>query len=97
MKLLIVIDMQNDFIDGSLGTKEAVEGRSSIRNKTLARTLEKIDVLEGWGSGFKRIFAECDEYGVERPEFLEIGDMLRVNFYRPSFQKIGDKLQVSDS
>ena len=23
-KLLIVIDMQNDFIDGSLGTKEAV-------------------------------------------------------------------------
>ena len=24
MKLLIVIDMQNDFIDGSLGTKKAV-------------------------------------------------------------------------
>ena len=24
MKLLIVIDMQNDFIDGALGTKEAV-------------------------------------------------------------------------
>ena len=33
-------------------------GRSSIRNKTLARTLEKIDVLEGWGSEFKRIFAQ---------------------------------------
>ncbi|MGN1194153.1 MAG: cysteine hydrolase family protein [Acutalibacteraceae bacterium] len=25
MKVLVVIDMQNDFIDGSLGTKEAVE------------------------------------------------------------------------
>ena len=24
MKLLIVVDMQNDFIDGALGTKEAV-------------------------------------------------------------------------
>ncbi len=24
MKLLILIDMQNDFIDGALGTKEAV-------------------------------------------------------------------------
>ena len=24
MKVLIVVDMQNDFIDGSLGTKEAV-------------------------------------------------------------------------
>ena len=23
MKILIVVDMQNDFIDGSLGTKEA--------------------------------------------------------------------------
>lgn len=71
--------------------EEALEGRSSIRNKTLARTLEKIDVLEGWGSGFKRIFAECDEYGVDRPEFLEIGDMLRVNFYRPSYKNNGDK------
>ena len=78
-------------IYGSLTLEEALEGRSSIRNKTLARTLEKIDVLEGWGSGFKRIFAECDEYGVERPEFLEIGDMLRVNFYRPSYKQNGDK------
>ena len=25
MKVLVVIDMQNDFIDGSLGTPEAVE------------------------------------------------------------------------
>ena len=78
-------------IYGSLTLEEALSGRSSIRNKTLARTLEKIDVLEGWGSGFKRIFAECDEYGVDRPEFLEIGDMLRVNFYRPSYKQNGDK------
>lgn len=75
--------------------EEALEGRSSIRNKTIARTLEKIDVLEGWGSGFKRIFAECDEYGVDRPEFLEIGDMLRVNFYRPSYKNIGDKSAIN--
>ena len=40
----------------SLTLEEAMEGRSSIRNKTLARTLEKIDMLEGWGSGLKRIF-----------------------------------------
>lgn len=82
-------------IYGSLTLEEALEGRSSIRNKTLARTIEKIDVLEGWGSGFKRIFAECDEYGVDRPEFLEIGDMLRVNFYRPSYKKNGDKHEKS--
>lgn len=32
-KLLIVIDMQNDFIDGALGTKEAVEIVENVKNK----------------------------------------------------------------
>ena len=82
-------------IYGSLTLEEALSGRSSIRNKTLARTLEKIDVLEGWGSGFKRIFAQCEEYGVAKPEFLEIGDMLRVNFYRPSYKSVGDKPAIN--
>lgn len=78
-------------IYGSLTLEEAMEGRSSIRNKTLARTLEKIDILEGWGSGLKRIFSQCEEYGIPYPVFVEIGDMLRVNFYRPSYKNIGDK------
>ena len=69
-------------------------GRSSIRNKTLARTLEKIDMLEGWGSGLKRIFSQCEEYGIPYPVFVEIGDMLRVNFYRPSYKNIGDKSAI---
>ena len=33
MKTLIVIDMQNDFIDGSLGTKEAVQIVENVRCK----------------------------------------------------------------
>lgn len=33
MKTLIVIDMQNDFIDGSLGTKEAVAIVEKVKNK----------------------------------------------------------------
>ncbi len=35
MKTLIVIDMQNDFIDGSLGTKEAVAIVKNVKNKIL--------------------------------------------------------------
>lgn len=36
--------------------------------------------------------AICDDRLLgDRPEFLEIGDMLRVNFYRPSYKKNGDK------
>lgn len=72
-----------------------MEGRSSIRNKTLARTLEKIDMLEGWGSGLKRIFSQCEEYDIPYPVFVEIGDMLRVNFYRPSYKNIGDKSAIN--
>ena len=82
-------------IYGSLTLEEAMEGRSSIRNKTLARTLEKIDMLEGWGSGLKRIFSQCEEYGIPYPVFVEIGDMLRVNFYRPSYKNTGDKSAIN--
>ena len=32
-KTLIVIDMQNDFIDGSLGTKEAIEIVPRVKQK----------------------------------------------------------------
>ena len=82
-------------IYGSLTLEEAMEGRSSIRNKTLARTLEKIDMLEGWGSGLKRIFSQCEEYDIPYPVFVEIGDMLRVNFYRPSYKNFGDKSAIN--
>lgn len=33
MKVLIVVDMQNDFIDGSLGTKEAVAIVDNVKEK----------------------------------------------------------------
>ena len=39
MKLLIVIDMQNDFIDGSLGTKEAVAIVLKLQGKLVIRLL----------------------------------------------------------
>ncbi|MBO6015240.1 MAG: cysteine hydrolase [Lachnospiraceae bacterium] len=39
MKVLIVVDMQNDFIDGALGTKEAVE--------IVPKVTEKIKHFEG--------------------------------------------------
>ena len=35
-KLLIVIDMQNDFIDGALGTKEAAAIVAPVKNKILS-------------------------------------------------------------
>ena len=39
MKILVVVDMQNDFIDGALGTKEAVA--------IVPNVVEKIKHFEG--------------------------------------------------
>ena len=40
---------------GSLTLQEALSGHSSIRNKILASVCEKLNVIEGWGTGLKRI------------------------------------------
>lgn len=67
---------------GSLTLQEALSGRSSIRNKVIATVCEKLGIVEGWGTGLKRIVDLCKECKIKPPEFLEIGDLLRVNFYR---------------
>lgn len=61
---------------------ENLSGRSSVRNKVIATVCEKIGIVEGWGTGLKRIVDLCKESKIKPPEFLEIGDLLRVNFYR---------------
>lgn len=40
----------------------------------------------GWGTGLKRIIDVCHEMNIREPEFLEIGDLLRVNLYRPTYK-----------
>lgn len=81
---------------GSLTLQEALSGRSSIRNKILASVCEKLNIIEGWGTGLKRIIDFCKERNVNPPEFLEIGDLLRVNFYRPSYNKIIQNDPIND-
>ena len=40
----------------------------------------------GWGTGLKRIIDMCHEMNIREPEFLEIGDLLRVNLYRATYK-----------
>lgn len=72
---------------GTLTLEDALSGRSSIRNKVIAGVCEKLGIVEGWGTGLKRIIGVCHEMKIPEPEFLEIGDLLRVNFYRPTYTK----------
>lgn len=39
-----------------------------------------------WGTGLKRIIDMCYEMNIREPDFLEIGDLLRVNLYRPTYK-----------
>ena len=45
MKVLIVVDMQNDFIDGVLGTREAVAIVPHVKEKIEAYRAEKKTVI----------------------------------------------------
>jgi len=60
MKTLIVIDMQNDFIDGSLGTKEAVKIVKSVRAK-----------IEAYRKAGDRILFTRDTHHEDYPETNE--------------------------
>ena len=44
-KLLVVVDMQNDFVDGSLGTKEAQDIVSGVVEKVQDAREEETDII----------------------------------------------------
>ncbi len=43
-------------------------GVSQIRNPIVSRVLRELDLMEEWGSGYKRITEDCDQGGYPYPE-----------------------------
>lgn len=104
MNVLIVVDMQNDFIDGALGTKEAVKIVSPVRKKIEAAR-EKGDTViftrdtheEGYLStqeGNKLPVPHCirGTHGWQISDALPVGDALIID--KPTFgsKALGDCL-----
>ena len=56
-------------------------GVSRIRNPVIAKTLGQLELVEEWGSGYKRIKDACEEGGYPIPKWEEFGSALRVTFY----------------
>lgn len=54
------------------------QGVSRIRNRVIARVFRKLDLIEQWDSGFRRILKDAEELGLPHPEIIEIG--MRVRF-----------------
>lgn len=80
---------------GGLTIAQIKEGGSKIRNRCIAEIFSRMKIIESWGTGIKRMFSSCREYGIREPELLEIGDGFRVNLYRPSFEEIHQKFTKS--
>ena len=53
-------------------------GVSKIRNHVIARVFRKLNLIEQWGSGVRRIYSEALALGLPEPQFLEVGMRLRV-------------------
>ena len=73
---------------GGLTIEQIKEGGSKIRNRCIAEVFSRMKIIESWGTGIKRMFSSCKEYGVREPELLEIGDSFRVNLYRLSYNEV---------
>lgn len=80
---------------GGLTIEQIKEGGSKIRNRCIAEVFSRMKTIESWGTGIKRMFSSCKEYGIREPELLEIGDSFRVNLCRPSYNKVCQSLPES--
>jgi len=56
-------------------------GVSRVRNRVIARVFSALNLMEEWGSGYKRIIEACRVLGYPEPEWLELGTSFRVIFY----------------
>ncbi len=65
-------------------------GVSRIRNPVIAKTLGQLELIEEWGSGYKRIKNTCESGGYPLPKWEEFGSALRVTFYpHPEVMEVG--------
>ena len=69
-------------VKGGLTMEQAIAGRSKIRNVCIAEVFSRMGIIEQWGTGIQRMIQGCREYGVREPEFIDMGEAFRVNFYR---------------
>ena len=67
-------------------------GVSRIRNPVIARVLRELNLMEKWGSGYKRMAEDCKAGGYPLPEWAELSSVMRV-VLRPHPEVIaaGDK------
>lgn len=59
---------------------EFIAGVSHIRNKVIARVFRELNLMEEWGTGYRRIREVCESGDYQTPHWEEIGTAIRVIF-----------------
>ena len=62
--------------------EQAIARLLKIHNVCIAEVFSRMGIIEQWGTGIQRMIQGCREYGVQEPEFVDMGGAFRVNFYR---------------
>lgn len=51
-------------------------------------------IIEQWGMGLQRMIRGCREYGVRKPEFIDVDVAFWVNFYRSKVETGTEMVEV---
>lgn len=80
-----------------LTLEEIKRGISKLRNRVIGQVFYRLNIIERWGSGIRRIIDSCVESGFPEPLFEEIGTHFRVTIYtqvvgKPSINELDEKV-----
>lgn len=70
----------------NVSIRKIMEGYSKLRNPAIASAFAYMKIIEKWGTGIPRIFRECAEYDLPKPQLLDFDGDFRVNMYRKTTQ-----------
>ncbi|MEN8905073.1 MAG: ATP-binding protein [Clostridiales bacterium] len=66
----------------SITQENILDGRSEIRNRTIAKVFKELNYIEQWGTGIRRIKTSCLNSGLKEPIIKESGDFVDVEIFR---------------
>jgi len=73
-------------------------GVSRVRNPVIARVFGELELIEEWGSGYKRIREACEKDGYPEPTWEELGTVTRVTFFpHPELAKAAPKANLGQA
>lgn len=69
-------------LDRDLTIEKMKAGISKIRNGVIAKIFAYMNMVEAWGTGIPKMFEEAHDYGLQKPELVDMGSDFRINLYR---------------